>query len=60
MMFTVVKRTLELHDTPKPLRGRQVELQNVLTWLIQEQRLHGLDYEEVEINIKFDGRPFLG
>lgn len=27
MVFTVVKRTLELHDTPKPLRGRQVELQ---------------------------------
>ena len=60
MVFTVVKKTLGLHDTPKPLEGRQVELQNVLTWLIREQRLHGLDEEEVEINIKLDGRPFWG
>ena len=60
MVFTVVKRTLGLHDTPKPLKGRQVELQNVLAWLIREQRLHGLDEEEVEINIKLDGRPFWG
>ena len=36
---------------------RQVELKNVLTRLIREQRLHGLDEEEVEINIKLDGRP---
>ena len=60
MVFTVVKKTLGLHDTPKPLKGRQVELKNVLTWLIREQRLHGLDEEEVEINIKLDGRPFWG
>ena len=60
MVFTVVKRTLGLHDTPKPLKGRQVELQNVLTWLIRQQRLHGLDEEEVDINIKLDGRPFWG
>ncbi|XP_015769274.1 PREDICTED: uncharacterized protein LOC107347815 [Acropora digitifera] len=60
MVFTVVKKTLGLHDTPKPLKGRQVELQNVLTWLIREQRLHGLDEEEVKINIKLDGRPFWG
>ena len=50
---------LELHDTPKPLKGRQIELQNVLTTvtrLIREQRLHGLDEEDVEMNIKLDGR----
>ena len=50
---------LELHDTPKPLKGRQIELQNVLTTvtrLIREQRLHGLDEKDVEMNIKLDGR----
>ena len=36
-------------------------LQNVLTWQILEQRLHGLaDKEKVKINIKFDGRPIWG
>ena len=60
MIFTIVKKTLGLHDTPKPLKGRQVALQNVLVWLIREQRLHGLDEKDVEINIKLDGRPFWG
>ena len=60
MVFTVVKRTLGLHNTLKPLEGRQVELKNLLTWLIREQRLHLLNKEEVEINIKFEGSPFWG
>ena len=60
MIFTIVKKTLGLHETPKPLKGRQVALQNVLVWLIREQRLHGLDEKDVEINIKLDGRPFWG
>ena len=58
MVFTVVKRTLGLHDTPKPLKGRHLQLQNVLACLIREQRPHGLDEKAVEINIKLDGRPF--
>lgn len=60
MIFGIVKRTLGLCETPKPLKGRQVELRNVLLWLIREQRLHGLDEEEIEVNIKLDGRPFWG
>lgn len=60
MIFTIVKKSLGLNDTPKPLKGKQVELQNVLVWLIREQRLHGLDHKDVEINIKLDGRPFWG
>jgi len=60
MIFTIVKKTLGLRETGKPLKERQVELQNVLVWLIREQRLHDMDEEEIEINIKLDGRPFWG
>lgn len=58
MTFNNIKGTLNLKKTPKPLKGRQVELCNVMVWLIRELRLHGLDEREIEINIKLDGRPF--
>jgi len=60
MIFVILRKTLGLCETPKPLKGRQVALQNVLVWMIREQRLHGLDQKDVEINIKLDGRPFWG
>ena len=60
MIFTVVKKTLGLHETPKPLKGRQVELKNVLAWMIWEQLLHGLDQRDVEVDIKLDGRVHFG
>ena len=60
MIFTIVKKTLGLCETPKPLKGRQVDLNNVLAWMIREQRLHGLDNDEVDTNLKLDGRPFWG
>lgn len=60
MIFTIVKKTLGLCETPKPLKGRQVDLKNVLAWMIREQRLHGLDNDEVDTNLKLDGRPFWG
>lgn len=59
MIFDIVKRTMDLLETPKPLKGRQVDLQNVLVCrLIRELRLHGLDEKEIDVNIKLDGRPF--
>lgn len=60
MIFTTVKKTLGLCETPKPLKGRQVDLKNVLAWMIQEQQLHGLDNDDVDANLKLDGRPFWG
>lgn len=37
-----------------------VDLSTVLTWAIREQRLHGSDQEDMEFNIKNDGRSLGG
>ena len=43
-----------------PLIGSQVDLASVATWIIREERLHKLDKEIVDLNLKLDGRPFWG
>ncbi|KAK3732232.1 hypothetical protein QZH41_020061 [Actinostola sp. cb2023] len=58
LIFEIVRKTIGLTRAPKPLKGFQVDLESVLIWLIREQRLHGLDSSEMELNIKLDGRPF--
>jgi len=60
LIFEIVRKTIGLTRAPKPLKGFQVDLESVLIWLIREQRLHGLDSSEMELNIKLDGRPFWG
>ena len=37
-----------------------VDLQSVLVWAIREQRLHCCGTEDLEFNVKLDGRPLGG
>ena len=37
-----------------------VDLRSVLVWAIREQRLHCCDTEDMEFNVKLDGRPLGG
>lgn len=61
MVFAIVRRTFGVQSLPQDyLIGSQVNLASVIVWIIREQRLHKVDKEEVELNIKLDGRPFWG
>jgi len=60
VVFTVVKRTFGVKPLSDRLIGSQVDLASVIVWIIREQRLHKVDKEVVELNIKLDGRPFWG
>lgn len=50
-------------DLRNPIDGGQVSLVSVLAWSIREMRLNKLDNpngNEVNFNLKLDGRPFWG
>ena len=44
------------------LSGYEVDLENVVAWIIREAQLYNPDLKlrEIEMNIKLDGRPFWG
>lgn len=60
MIFQVIRKTFGVRNAPTPLIGSQVDLASVATWIIREERLHKLDKEIVDLNLKLDGRPFWG
>ncbi|XP_078384134.1 uncharacterized protein LOC144666603 [Oculina patagonica] len=60
VIFKVVKKSFGVKSLPEPITGSQVDLSSVVTWIIREQRLHKMDTENMELNIKLDGRPFWG
>lgn len=60
MVFSISREAMKVKDLPNPLTGSQVDLEAVLTWMIRNLRLHKADSEELEANIKLDGRPFWG
>lgn len=58
IVFTVVRRTLniaKMKDVEFDACG--IDLHSVLVWVIREERLFTCDNEDVEFNIKLDGRP---
>lgn len=45
---------------PPEVPGFEVNLEKVTGWAIREMHLHGPVPDEVELNLKIDGRPFFG
>lgn len=61
LVFTVIRRTLKISKVKDvDFDACDVDLQSVLVWAIREQQLYGCDKEEMEFNIKLDGRPLGG
>ncbi|KAK3743268.1 hypothetical protein QZH41_016128 [Actinostola sp. cb2023] len=57
MIFGVVRKLMDvrkIEDAGNQAYG--VDLNAVIVWAIREQRLHQLDKEDIEFNIKLDGR----
>lgn len=49
-----------ISQLPPELRGYSVSLPMVLVWAIRESRLHQCAPEQMEFNLKLDGRPLGG
>lgn len=61
LVFTVVRKALKIGRIKEAeFEAYDVDLHAVLVWAIREQRLHSADSEEMEFNIKLDGRPLGG
>lgn len=61
LVFTVIRRTLKISKIKDvDFDACDVDLQSVLVWAIREQQLYGCDKDEMEFNIKLDGRPLGG
>ncbi|XP_022793059.1 uncharacterized protein LOC111332064 [Stylophora pistillata] len=60
LVFKVTKEIYNVRRLDTNFDAYAVDLSMVLTWAIREQRLHGSDQEDMEFNIKIDGRPLGG
>jgi len=60
LVFTVVRNTLKIGKVNADFDACQVDLSSILVWAIREQHLHSCDTEDMEFNIKLDGRPLGG
>ena len=61
LVFTVIRRTLKISKIKDvDFDACDVDLQSVLVWAIREQQLYGCEKDEMEFNIKLDGRPLGG
>ncbi|KAK2562490.1 hypothetical protein P5673_014155 [Acropora cervicornis] len=61
LVFSVVRKTLKIDNYMNvEFDGCDVDLAAVLVWAIREQRLISSEAEDVEFNIKLDGRPLRG
>ena len=61
MVFGVVKKALGISPLPDGApHGYQVNLSAAVAWAAREARLHDPDKEDLDVNLKLDGRPFCG
>lgn len=60
LIFSVVRKTLKIDRMNADFDACDVDLSAVLVWAIREQRLFSNDTEDMEFNIKLDGRPLGG
>ena len=61
MVFEKVGLLMDIKEIEnRDIPGYKVSLASALTWLIREQRLHGLHKKEVQLSLKLDDRPFFG
>ena len=59
-MFKVVRKTMSVERMKTDFPSYGVDLSSVLAWAIREQRLHSSDTDNMEFNVKLDGRPLGG
>lgn len=61
MVFSKVQSLLNIERLEDPdIPGYQVSLHSVVAWQLRELRLHGKLKNELQVNLKLDGRPFFG
>ncbi|KAK3754733.1 hypothetical protein QZH41_019374 [Actinostola sp. cb2023] len=61
MVFSKIKECMDVRKVEETgNQAFEVDLHSVVVWAIRQQRLHQLDSEEVELNIKLDGRALGG
>ena len=62
LVFTIVKDCLGINPLPLDydILGAQADLRPVLEWMSRGMRLHQVDSDTMEVNLKLDGRPFWG
>ena len=60
LVFSIVRKTLNISKMDADFDACDVDLNAVLVWAIREQRLFSCDTEDLEFNIKLDGRPLGG
>ncbi|KAK3715351.1 hypothetical protein QZH41_010173, partial [Actinostola sp. cb2023] len=61
MIFRIIKETMGIKRNPQASKeAYEVDLESVVVWAIREQRLHNQDGEELEFNLKLDGRSLGG
>ena len=60
LLFSVVRKTMQVRKLNTDFHACGVDLSSVLVWAIREQHLHSSDTENLEFNIKLDGRPLGG
>lgn len=58
--FDVTRSLIGIERLPPQVPGFEVNLKNVIIWVIREMRLHGSLPDEIVFNLKIDGRPFFG
>ena len=60
LVFTVVRKSLKITKMDTDFDACDVDLSGVLVWAIREQCLFSSDTDDMEFNIKLDGRPLGG
>ena len=60
LVFAVTRRTFQLEPLDEAIRGYGISLKISLMWQIRQSRLHQATSEELEFNLKIDGRPLAG
>ena len=60
LVFAVTRRTFQLEPLDEAIRGYGISLKMALMWQIRQSRLHQATSEELEFNLKIDGRPLAG
>ena len=60
-LFDVIRASFKIRKIAD-LSGHEVDLENIVAWIIREVQLYNPDIKqkEIEMNIKLDGRPFWG
>ena len=59
-IFDVTRGLVKLARLPPEVPGFEVNIRNVIIWVIRELHLHGSSTDNILFNLKIDGCPFFG